>query len=55
MPPSLQILQQILCQHQATLEHLQDPDIYKIEKPYILGYDIALDDETKRSNLEFEF
>lgn len=38
----------------GTVEYLKDLDRYKAEKPYTLGFDIELEDESERTNLECE-
>lgn len=39
---------------EAVVSYLKPLDRYELEKPYILGYEIPLKDETVRNNLEFE-
>jgi hypothetical protein len=38
----------------ALLDYLKDAEVYKREKPYILAFDIPLENEEKRNNLKHE-
>ncbi|KAL6830014.1 hypothetical protein V8C40DRAFT_263823 [Trichoderma camerunense] len=51
---SLEKIRFLLKEHQVNVEYVKPLPKYTAEKPYILGLDIALSDESIRTNLEFE-
>ncbi len=51
---ALEQLRQALREYEVSIEYVKPLQRYMIEKPYTLGFDIALDKESSRTNLEFE-